>query len=247
VSPAQTKAFHVLAKLLSDRHSRARSRRFRLAHSGSIRRLCRRHRLSEARRACSTSCLAREGAMIEDCCVARQGRLTSLGRRCQHHAVITFTAFRRAGANSDRQNRHHKDGATSSLPPGQIGLSEPKLSINGDLWQMTPTRQAAEPARIDREPSRYTPTMEVAPGWRVTATLSTPASRSARSIATHRASPCAARSSRSTPTPRDSGRLRFREHLGNGVGRSIDWSHGARPRGDPDWTPAGHHAPSNSA
>jgi hypothetical protein len=117
VSPAQTTASHVLAKLLSDRHSRARSRRFRLAHSGSIRRLCRRHRLSEARRACSTSCLAREGAMIEDCCVARQGRLTSLGRRCQHHAVITFTAFRRAGANSDRQNRHHKDGATSSLPP----------------------------------------------------------------------------------------------------------------------------------
>jgi hypothetical protein len=52
-----------------------------------------------------------------------------------------------------------------------------KLSIHGDFWQTALTNEA-ERLGIDREPSRYTPTMAVAPGWRVTAALSTLATAS---------------------------------------------------------------------
>ena len=67
---------------------------------------------------------------------------------------------------------HHTGGPLQAVPLGLIRLSQPKLSIRSDFWQMALTKEA-ERLGIDREPSRYTPTMEVAPGGRVTAALST--------------------------------------------------------------------------
>ena len=67
------------------------------------------------------------------------------------------------------------DPATTQAEPLQavpLGLIRPSQpSIHGDFWQMALTKEA-ERLGIHREPSRYTPTMAVAPGRRVMAALS---------------------------------------------------------------------------